>query len=189
MVAERKMSLAEEVLSAFYQAKDIIRAARSPGSFGGEGHSWRKGTDVREASPELGRVDAYFAPAERLNKRTEFFSRFDALEYRSQAVFGVPVGDHFYAIREARYRVQDSSVMLAECARQALDGAKPLDPKTKKDWESDIWWRTKDKEIEPDAISQKVAAAVKGIESVCRPALDESLSLWPWKWPKSFWSH
>jgi hypothetical protein len=76
IIAERKMSLAEEVLSAFYEAQDIIAAARNPFTPAGEGRSWRPGEELEHKEMELFRVDAYFAPTERLNSNTDFFASF-----------------------------------------------------------------------------------------------------------------
>jgi hypothetical protein len=182
MIAERKMGLAEEVLSAFYQARDIIEAVRSPATWGGEGRSWRDEIDDVEPRPEQGPIDAYYAPAERLNQHIEFFSRLEALQYRSQAVFGVPVGGHFAAIWSVRNRVKISSVTLAHrLYEQVYKDAPEMGEDLRNQMQSDIGWGIDD--VENDPINQEVEAAVKGIESICRPALDEALSLWPWKWP------
>ncbi len=190
MVAERKMNLAEEVLSAFYQAKAIIEAARDPNVWGGEGRGWREeGGDV-ELRPEAVQIDAYHAPLERLNKHAEFFSKFDALQFRSQAVFGDPVVDHFAAIRKVQNQVRFASSQLAyRLYEHVHENAPRMDEKLEKELKSEIGLGLTDIERESHHISQTVAAAVKGIESVCRPALDESLSLWPWKRPKWLWPH
>ncbi len=183
MIAERKMGLAEEVLSAFYQAREIIEAARSPTSWGGEGSSWRDEFDDVEPRPDVDPIAAYYVPAERLNKHIEFFSRVDALQYRSQAVFGVPVGDHFAAIRKVRNQVKISSALLTRrLYEQVYKDAPEMGEDLRNQMQSDIGWGIDD--VENDPINQEVEAAVKGIESICRPALDEALSLWPWKWRK-----
>ena len=41
-IGKRKVERAEDVLADFYQARDIINAARSPGSFGYEGATREK---------------------------------------------------------------------------------------------------------------------------------------------------
>ena len=56
MIAGRKMQIAEEVLSAFYEAQDIIRAARSPMSIGDEGRTWRGAELLREEPEQRQRV-------------------------------------------------------------------------------------------------------------------------------------
>ena len=132
MIAERKMELGEKVLSAFYEAKDVIRAARSPMSVGGEGRGWRNADEQGDNRPELSRVDAYFAPAERLYKEKEFFAKFRALQYRFRAVFGVEAQKNFEAIWDARHTVIISSTELAQATRERMNGAEDLDPETRK---------------------------------------------------------
>lgn len=170
MISQRKMELAEEVLSAFYEAEDVIRAARSPGSFGGEGRSWRTTDDADNTQHELARVDAYFAPAERLFKERKFFARLKALQYRFRAVFGEQAQKHFDSVWDARHRVIISSTMLARISRERLEGAEGLDSETSKEWEAHIWAIN-----ETDEISQRVKQAVEAIESICQPVLTKWL--------------
>ncbi len=51
-IGKRKAELAQEVLADFYQARDIIDVARSPGGFGHEGDTrqkddWESADDTR----------------------------------------------------------------------------------------------------------------------------------------------
>ena len=85
-IGKRKAEIAEEVLADFYEARDIINPARSPGSLGGEG-----GTRQRfewETEEDTRMLDAYFRTTERLSKNAEFFAKLDARRYRFIAVFG-----------------------------------------------------------------------------------------------------
>jgi hypothetical protein len=75
-IGKRKAELAEEVLADFYEGRDIINAARSPGGFGHEGATrpraeWESEDDTRT-------LDAYFRTMERLRNKEEFFARFHA---------------------------------------------------------------------------------------------------------------
>ncbi len=171
MIAERRMQIAEEVLSAFYEAQDIIRAARSPLSVGGEGRSWRDAEQAKEERPELARVDAYFAPAERLFKEKEFFAKLRALQYRFQAVFGPQTGQHFQTVWGVRNTIVVSSEELARSAFDSTKGRKPIDQDVRSSWEADIWCRSKD-----DNISKTMDAVVQEMEQICRPVLTKWLS-------------
>lgn len=173
MIAERRMGLAEEVLSAFYEARHVIRAARSPGSSGGEGGSWRDPDKEKEGNGlKFIRVDAYFAPAERLFKQHEFFAKFQALEFRFLAVYGAEYQEHFQSIWSARSNVITSSEMLARTAMEALDGRKGLDLETRRNWEAHIWTHN-----EEDEISRSVNGALGAIEGICRPMLTKWFKL------------
>ncbi len=171
LIAERRMQIAEEGLSAFYEAQDVIRAARSPLSVGGEGRSWRDGEQTKDERPELGRVDGYFAPAERLFKEKEFFAKLRALQYRFQAVFGPQTGQHFLTVWKVRNRIIISSETLAHTSFESIKGAKPIEQELRKSWEADIWWRNQD-----DNISVTMDTVVQEMEEICRPELTKWLS-------------
>lgn len=85
-IGKRKAELAENVLADFYEARDIIRDARSPLSFGDEGQSRQK--EAWETEIDTGTLNSYFRTFERLNKKREFFAQFHARRYRFLAIFG-----------------------------------------------------------------------------------------------------
>ena len=171
MIAGRRMQIAEEVLSAFYEAQDIIRAARSPLSIGDEGRTWRGDEQAQDQRPELRRADGYFAPAERLFKEKEFFAKLRALQYRFQAVFGPQTGQHFLTVWKVRNRIIISSETLAHTAFESIEGRDPIDQELRKSWEADIWWRNQD-----DNISVTMDTVVQEMEEICRPELTKWLS-------------
>ena len=171
MIAGRRMQIAEEVLSAFYEAQDIIRAARSPRSVGHEGRTWRGAEQAKDERPELGRADGYFAPAERLFKEKEFFAKLRALQYRFQAVFGPQTGQHFQTVWKVRNTIIISSETLAHTTFESIKGGKPIEQELRKSWEADIWWRNQD-----DEISVTMDTVVQEMEKICRPVLTKWLS-------------
>src|SRR4051794_27219028 len=75
-----------EVLADFYEARDIIQAARSPVTRPGEG-STRKEMDPMLSHPAPV-FDQFYAVAERLQNKGEFFARLFARRYRFKALFG-----------------------------------------------------------------------------------------------------
>lgn len=89
-IGKRKAELAEEVLADFYQARDIIDAARSPGGFGNEGATRQK--DDWESEEDTRILNAYFRTMERLISKADFFARFHARRYRFIAHFGTEAG-------------------------------------------------------------------------------------------------
>ena len=84
-IGKRRAELAEEVLADFYQARDIITAARSPGSFGHEGSARQRA--VWENEDDARKLNAYFATTERLENKAEFFAQLRARRYRFMAHF------------------------------------------------------------------------------------------------------
>src|SRR5262249_32311273 len=89
-IGKRKAELAEEVLGDFYEARDIITAARSPGGFGHEGVARPKAE--WETEDDRRTLNAYFRTMERLRNKEEFFARFHARRYRFMAHFGTESG-------------------------------------------------------------------------------------------------
>jgi hypothetical protein len=80
---KRKTELAEQVLADFYEARDIIAAARSPGGFGDEGNTRQK--EDWETEADTRSLNSYYRTTERLQKKSEFFAQLYAAEpfYRS----------------------------------------------------------------------------------------------------------
>ena len=79
-IGKRRAELAEDVLADFYEARDAIQAARSPLSSGDEGDTRIKAPDEFEADTRT--LNAYYAVAERLAKKAEFFAKLNAKRYR-----------------------------------------------------------------------------------------------------------
>jgi hypothetical protein len=58
---KRNTDFAEEILSDFYEARDIINGARSPGIFGNEGESREK--ELWETDDDTRQLNSFYAPA------------------------------------------------------------------------------------------------------------------------------
>ena len=172
MIVERKMNLAEDVLSVFYEAKDVFGAARSPASFGSEGQSFF-GKKRKEFSQEtVRRASAYYAPAERLYREKEFFSKLQSLKYRFSAVFGEQAREPFDTIIRTRAEVISASEMLAQSEIDRVPGNPALDRDTNRQFEREIWSRGED-----DDISRDIARAVDAIRDICEPVLTHWLKI------------
>jgi hypothetical protein len=89
----RKTELAEAVLADFYKARDLLTAARSPGSVKGEGTSRLRYED--ESAESTNYLDAIHAPLERISKNSSFFSELHARRYRFMALFGAEASKPF----------------------------------------------------------------------------------------------
>src|SRR3974390_3027616 len=83
---KRRTEFAEEVLGDFYQARDIIQSARSPGGFGDEGATREK--EIWETENDTRLLNSDFRTLERLDKNSGFFAQLLARRYRFIATFG-----------------------------------------------------------------------------------------------------
>jgi hypothetical protein len=164
-IGKRKAELAEEVLADFYQARDIIKAARSPGSFGYEGATrpkadWESEDDTRT-------LNAYFATIERFNNKREFFAQLHARCYRFIAHFRQEAAKPYDDLFRIRSEVISAVQMLIMTYRDRDQGSLPGD---RRDWQA-IMWEGRDK---ADPIPANLDRIVEEIENTCRPAIQEA---------------
>src|SRR5262245_8878987 len=134
-IGKLRIELAEGTLAEFYEARDIIQAARSPLIRLGEG-STRELEDWEKAAPPDYNPrdrDALYASAERLEKRSEFFAKLNARRYRFIAHFGPEAAKPFDEIR----RVHDEIIQGAHNLIWLVLGP----PVTDEGWASVEQWR------------------------------------------------
>lgn len=162
---KRLAEFAEQVLSDFYQMREVIQWARNPAAFGGEGKT-RPGRE-NDAESIRDRLDSFYVAIERIEREKELYSRLMAAKYRFQANFGkgsnLPFDEFARIIRE---------ISVASWALSSrLRDRDPMDS-FYKEMESRIW---KMKE-ENDDIQNRMDEAVNKIESFCVPVLKADLS-------------
>lgn len=165
LVGRRRAELAEEILTLVYEAKEIIETARSPFSLTGEGES--RPSMPGETADQASRRNAYYAPAERLHSRADFWGKFDAARYRFMAVFGEDAGKKYVKILQARNKVMLAAKFLVQrVGNEASE--RDSDRRRMDQLEADIGWVL----TEEDEFADKVDVAVKEIEEICRPAIE-----------------
>lgn len=145
MVGRRKAELAEEALAQVYRARDVLVWARLPA---------REGAD-RSAS----------APVERLTEESELFSGLQASRYRFIAYFGERAAEPFDIIRAIHTEVIASA---SELVRDTGERTPEQDERRKR-WGDAIGWRPQ----EDDPTIQRLDEAIRRIEQICRPLIDE----------------
>lgn len=165
-VGKRKIELAEEVLADFYQARDIIKAARSPFGYAHEGLSRQKGEDETEEDTRI--LNSYFAATERLASKADFFAETWARRYRFTAVFGPEAAKAYDDLFEVRNEIIVSVRSLISAHGHRLSAS---DQVAKARWENTIWSSAED-----DPIPGRLDRVVETIEKTCRPAIRESAS-------------
>jgi hypothetical protein len=161
---KRRTPLAEEVLAEFYHAKDIIDAARAPGSLGGEGDT--RPREAWETEEDSRLLDSYYWPVERLDKRQEFFAQFLAKRYRFIALFGSDAGQPFLDLWKIRGEILVAVRMLIGTHQQRKMGSLPED---RKQWETTMGWV----HLPVDPIAARLDGVIEAIEKICRPAIQD----------------
>jgi hypothetical protein len=166
-IGKRKAELAEEVLADFYEARDVINAARSPGGFGHEGATRPKAEWETEDDTRM--LNAYFRTMERLRNKEEFFARLHARRYRFMAHFGTEAGEPYDDFHKIYARIVVAVRMLISTYEQRDRGSLPQNRKV---WEASIGWVP----LDEDKIPAQLDALVFAIEKICRPAIQESFT-------------
>lgn len=83
---KRKIELAEEVLTLFYEARDAIRFIRNPSGYVGEGSSRKSAANE---TPEEKKInDQANVVFERYTQRKDLFNKIHSMRYRYMAQFG-----------------------------------------------------------------------------------------------------
>lgn len=171
MVGRRRAEVAESALAHFYEARDIIQEARNP-FYGSEGQTRPRAPG--EAESQAGLLDSYYAPAERLFKKNEFFAQFLASRYSFMAVFGRKSAEPFDTTLRSRNSVFIASQMLIRSTRDRdyehapNEEARQQAVKRRQEWESEIW----SVGDASDTIQANMNAAVAAMESFCRPVIE-----------------
>jgi hypothetical protein len=166
-IGKRKAELAEDVIADFYEAKEISRDARIPGStLADEGNSRPKRED--ETPEETKQYNAYYCVTERLSKKGEFFARLQARKYRIIAHFGVKAAKPYDDLREILREIRDAVHMLiATHKKQTPD----------RETQYRQWLATIYGGADEDDILKRLDAIVIAIEETCRPAIQETVKV------------
>jgi hypothetical protein len=107
----RKSELAEEVLACAYEAVEIIKRCRTSLSSDDEGATFPIAEGVPDGFRDRARM--YFAPAERLSLRPEFWARLETLQFRVKPFFGASAVASVRTIIESRGEIYSTSATLA----------------------------------------------------------------------------
>jgi len=165
--ARRCAELAERTLALFYEAHDLIAAARFPGSSSNEGLSRKQLGDEDDDEKRI--KNAWYVPVERLNHQAEFWGRFEAARYPFMAVFGKEADTHFQSVKKARNKVITSAGMLLR-TYDGINAKSEENQRNRTRWENNIGWGL----TAEDELAGKIECAVSAIEEICRPAIDGS---------------
>lgn len=160
----RNTELAEQILAAFYEARDIIEDARSPAGFGDEGSTRR--IEPGESESDTRALNSYFRTTERLNAKQEFFGALAAKRHRFVALFGMAGLQPYEELFRIRNEINVSVQMLIITHRQREQGSLPED---RRKWEATMGWGMP----ESDKISPRLDQVIDAIEPICKPVIQD----------------
>lgn len=167
----QKIALAEEVLSTFYEIKDLFHYARDP--FGRHGEGSTRDKEEGENEDLASQRDSYYTCIERLNKNSEPLSKIRSLRYRFGSYFGSDAMEPFNLVVQAKNRMMWAVAKLIHSSgNKGRYSNKLLDK-----WETEIGWDTNDE----DEIGHNIDLAVSQIEEICKPLLRGNQGTLFWK--------
>jgi len=166
-VGKRRIDLAEEVLALFYEARDVISAARGNFGYQGEGSTRQRGDN--ETSEQSAVLDEAFVVIERLRSRQELFSRLHALRYRFMAQNGTKATKPFTDLSQVKNRLVVASRTLGRFRlrqdRQLLSDEQRNRLEERVQEQEAIFWEDMG---DTDPISPEVDRFVAEIEKTCK---------------------
>jgi hypothetical protein len=175
-IGKRRIELAEDVLTAFYEARDAIRRIRSPFGFVGEGSTRKKGESEGREEAEI--LDRAYVVHERFNKERELFNRLHTMRYRMAARFSTIAEKPFNNLESLVREIFFSAERLGSHYWQRQGRvAMTEDERTKHlkemhEHERVFWSRKTD-----DPVEEKLVKIIAEIEAICRPAIQEHVGL------------
>ncbi|MFV0662271.1 hypothetical protein [Denitromonas sp.] len=172
----RRIGLAEDILSLFYQARDAISDIRSPFGFSGEGSSREPAPGEMEEHREA--LDSAYILIERYKKHSELFSKIGALRYRAMAQFGSDSEAPFQQLNEIQNKLFVAAHRMARLRTTSDWPHASQEQKQRTAREIDdvysIYYGTGG---EDDPISKLMNKAVSEAEEICRRIIDNKGTL------------
>jgi len=165
LVHKRKSELAEEVLSSFYEIRDVFNWVRFPASYSSEGETRPTSEDETQNQAQARRN--WYVPVERLTSHTELFSRTQSLKYRFIAYFGSNAEAPFRKVKEIHDKILTSAGMLIRTEPRDDRGSLPQNVQDLRDrCEENIGWF-----LDEDPLAPLIEEAIQDIENLCQPYL------------------
>jgi hypothetical protein len=172
-VGKRKIELAEDVLTLFYQARDAISRIRTPWHQKEEGKTRKPGE--YETPEQKEHLDRAYVVFERYEREQEIFNKLVVIRYRFMARFGkktekpfidlrVLVGELLFAANQlgTHYWPRQGRATMTEAQLQTH-----LEQMNK--YEGMFW----EGAAEKDEIKQKLNTVIEQIEGICSPIIQE----------------
>lgn len=172
-VGKRRIELAEEALSLFYEARDVINSARSEISFDGEWKEAEKQLEHTQHSTSASipvRIVSW-----RLHRRDDLFAKIRAMRYRFKAVFKCE--KPFLALTKIKIKVISAERRLARKERilsqsSEEDNNEELERHNREIDELDLIVYGGGEETDP--LAPELDRVIQEIENICGPIINEA---------------
>ncbi len=163
LAGKRRFELAEEILVVTYKVQRSLAHVRQPLTFGGEGKLRPRDDHERESMAAL--KDNYFVPLERMKGLDDELAQFSKTRLFAQAHLGREAVAPFDIIMKAYHEVAVAARMLIMTAEE-----RPRDVglELHQSLQATVWQTSVD-----DEIARRVDDAVRAIEDLVRPWLEE----------------
>jgi FtsZ-interacting cell division protein ZipA len=158
----RRVTFAEQELTAFYDVQSRIQSIRSPAAFGGEAEIRPKRDEETEQLRQ--QRDAYYPVAKRFSDNADFLNAFYSRRLMAVALLGPQATQPYEAMWQQLVAINVAVRMLLRPGAWAND---PSAAKRRDEKEKVIW----DGYGESDRIASGVAEAVVGAEALFRPVV------------------
>jgi hypothetical protein len=168
LVYKRQFELGEGVLADAYRFRDLVRDARNPGSFGGEGTTRKPEKAESEEVKET--KDMYCVPVERLRRDGEFFAGFFAKQFVATAQFGPEAKQSFDIFTQVINRIVLASGMLITM----VDEPSFDDHKVKDELLDDLWAGRAPALGREDKIEAQIEQTVTTLQTICPSVLEKT---------------
>lgn len=165
---KKKMELAEDVLSLFYEAKDLLSAIRHPFAYAEEGKS--RVYSPNETPEQKQALDQAYVVWERYLKYQEPFNKLRALRYRTMVIFGKEARRPFDELNSIIFELKSAASMLGnywyrlnrKYIHMTESELKNLTDNIDK--YSAIFYEI----TTPDPINEKTSRIISDIEKICK---------------------
>ena len=162
---KRRLELAEDALSMFYEAADAIRHIRHPASFGSETASIEQGKHESDSDFQA-RKNASIVFL-RYQEHSDLFNKLHAMRYRFMAQIGKAEARSFDDLREINNTIQGSAHVLSRLWSRDNFVSEPQRISHRADLAKHeaIFWEGLE---EDDPINPRLQQVIETFESVCR---------------------
>ena len=169
-IGKRKIELAEDTLTLFYKAVDVIHYLRSPGSFASETE------DIKQMNGESENVYQARKNAgvllKRYNEHQELFSRIHAMRYRFMVQIGKEEAKSFDELRKITIELISSARRLSRLWARSHFRTEEQRNKHQQDVEKyeSVFWEGLP---ENDPINPRVTKVLLDIERICHKIIKQ----------------
>jgi hypothetical protein len=158
--------LAEDLLSGFYEARDIFMSARSPGALSQEferiDFSSIQGHEYEDI------LKSFYLPVARIDESREILANLHAKRYRATVLFGHDVDDAFDALTTVQAQIRTSFRMMRQLVHSAHGvGEDPAQRHSYMQHYGRLFYTGN----EDDEVKELLDQAVADIEKACSSAI------------------